>query len=86
MVLFPDTFNNFLHPEPAKATVEVLEAAGFRVVVPDRPLCCGRPLYDYGMLDPRERFWERTLAVLAPWIRDGHAGGRHRAELRSGVP
>jgi Fe-S oxidoreductase len=44
VVLFPDTFNNFLHPEPAKAAVEVLEAAGFRVVVPERPLCCGRPL------------------------------------------
>ena len=28
VVLFPDTFNNFLHPEPAKAAVEVLEAGG----------------------------------------------------------
>ncbi|MGH2843611.1 MAG: hypothetical protein ACRDKL_08515 [Solirubrobacteraceae bacterium] len=22
----------------------------FDVAIPDRPLCCGRPLYDYGML------------------------------------
>ena len=28
----------------------MLEAAGFRVLLPDRPVCCGRPLYDYGML------------------------------------
>ena len=32
----------------------------------DRALCCGRPLYDYGMLDAAERFWQRNLAVLAP--------------------
>ena len=55
VVLFPDTFNNFLHPEPMKAAVEVLEAAGFRVVVPTAALCCGRPLYDYGMLDTAKR-------------------------------
>src|SRR5205085_12322840 len=44
VVFFCDTFNDFLHPEPAKASVEVLQAAGYRVVVPGRRLCCGRPL------------------------------------------
>jgi FAD/FMN-containing dehydrogenase/Fe-S oxidoreductase len=71
VMLFPDTFNNFLHPEPMKATVDVLEAAGFRVLVPERQLCCGRPLYDYGMLDLARRFWKRTLKTLEPHIRDG---------------
>ena len=50
IILWPDTFNNHLHPQTAIAAVEVLEAAGFRVTIPDRPLCCGRPLYDFGML------------------------------------
>ena len=71
VVLFPDTFNNFLHPEPMKAAVEVLEDAGFRVVVPEPALCCGRPLYDYGMLDTAKVFWRRMLDVLAPQIRAG---------------
>jgi Fe-S oxidoreductase len=71
VVLFPDTFNNYLHPEPMKATVEVLEGAGFRVIVPMEHLCCGRPLYDYGMLDTARAFWKRMLAVLRPYIRDG---------------
>jgi FAD/FMN-containing dehydrogenase/Fe-S oxidoreductase len=71
VVLFPDTFNNFLHPEPMKAAVEVLEAAGFRVVVPMEALCCGRPLYDYGMLDLAKVFWRRMLSVLQPYIREG---------------
>jgi FAD/FMN-containing dehydrogenase/Fe-S oxidoreductase len=71
VVLFPDTFSNYLHPEPMKAATEVLEAAGFRVIVPRQALCCGRPLYDYGMLDLAKAFWSRTLSVLRPHIRDG---------------
>jgi FAD/FMN-containing dehydrogenase/Fe-S oxidoreductase len=71
VVLFPDTFNNYLHPEALKAAVAVLEAAGFRVLVPQEALCCGRPLYDYGMLDLAKLFWRRTLGVLREPIRQG---------------
>jgi FAD/FMN-containing dehydrogenase/Fe-S oxidoreductase len=71
VVLFPDTFNNYLHPEPMKATAEALESAGFRVVVPTQQLCCGRPLYDYGMLDTARLFWKRMLQVLRPHIQAG---------------
>ncbi len=71
VVLFPDTFNNFLHPEPIKATVEVLEAAGFRVVVPPEALCCGRPLYDYGMLPTAKAFLRRLVDVLRPHVQAG---------------
>ena len=71
VILFADTFNNFLHPEPMKAAVEVLEDAGFRVSVPRQALCCGRPLYDYGMLDTAKVFWKRTLRALQGPIRSG---------------
>jgi Fe-S oxidoreductase len=71
VVLFPDTFNNYLHPEPMKATVDVLEDAGFRVEVPRQHLCCGRPLYDYGMLDSARLLWRRTIVSLRPWIQAG---------------
>ncbi len=50
VLLWADTFNNHFHPQTAIAAVEVLEAAGFQVVVPRQSLCCGRPLYDFGML------------------------------------
>ena len=50
VILWADTFNNYFHPETAKAAVEVLETAGFRVIIPKQSLCCGRPLYDFGML------------------------------------
>jgi Fe-S oxidoreductase len=71
VVLFPDTFNNFLHPEDAKATVEVLEHAGYRVIVPEQTLCCGRPLYDYGMLDTAKAFLGRLVEALTPYVREG---------------
>ncbi len=71
VVLFADTFNNYLHPEPMKAATEALESAGFRVVVPMEHLCCGRPLYDYGMLDTARIFWRRMLSVLRPQIEAG---------------
>lgn len=71
VVLFPDTFGNFFHPEPMKATAEVLEDAGYRVIVPPEALCCGRPLYDYGMLATAKGFWARVLEVLRPHVRAG---------------
>jgi Fe-S oxidoreductase len=71
VILWPDTFNNYFHPEVAKAAVEVLEAAGFQVQVPQASLCCGRPLYDYGMLDMAKRWLYRILDALRPQIEAG---------------
>ena len=73
MLLWADTFNNFFHPEVAAAAVEVLEAADFEVVVPERPLCCGRPLYDFGMLTLARRQLRQILDTL-------------RAEIEAGTP
>ncbi|MGA9544143.1 MAG: FAD-linked oxidase C-terminal domain-containing protein [Candidatus Sulfotelmatobacter sp.] len=71
VLLWPDTFNNYFHPGTAKAAVEVLEAAGFRVVVPKAKLCCGRPLYDHGMLDRAQALLLRILDELSPEIEAG---------------
>jgi FAD/FMN-containing dehydrogenase/Fe-S oxidoreductase len=71
VVLFADTFNNHLHPDVARAATLVLEGAGFRVVVPEQPLCCGRPLYDYGMLPMARRYLHGLVGGLRPWIRAG---------------
>jgi Fe-S oxidoreductase len=55
----------------ALAAVEVLEAAGYVVVVPKQSLCCGRPLYDYGFLDTAKRLLHRILEKLADEIEAG---------------
>jgi FAD/FMN-containing dehydrogenase/Fe-S oxidoreductase len=71
VLLWPDTFNNYFHPGTAKAAVEVLEAAGFQVIVPQVNLCCGRPLYDFGMLDRAQALLLQILDELSPEIEAG---------------
>lgn len=71
LILWADTFNNYFHPEVAKAAVDVLEDAGFRVIVPTLNLCCGRPLYDFGMLSTARGLLIRVLNALREPIRAG---------------
>lgn len=71
VLLWPDTFTNYFHPEVAMAAVEVLEAAGCQVLLPTITLCCGRPLYDYGMLPTAKRLLRQVLRVLEPQISAG---------------
>ncbi len=71
VMLWADTFNNYFLPQTARAAVEVLEAAGYRVVVPHAHLCCGRPLYDFGMLDRAQSLLLEILDQLEPEIEAG---------------
>jgi FAD/FMN-containing dehydrogenase/Fe-S oxidoreductase len=71
VILWPDTFNNHFFPETLDAAVEVLEDAGYRVIVPRHHVCCGRALYDYGMLDLAKRLWRRTFRVLGDHLHQG---------------
>jgi Fe-S oxidoreductase len=71
VLLWVDTFNNYFHPEIGKATVEVLEAAGYQVWIPEANLCCGRPLYDFGMLDTARGLLREALTTLQPLIEAG---------------
>jgi Fe-S oxidoreductase len=72
VVLWPDTFNNYFLPHTAKAAVEVLESSGFNVVLPrGRNLCCGRPLYDFGMLVRAKHLLLQILDALAGEIEAG---------------
>ena len=71
VLLFPDCFTNYFEPEVAIAGVDVLERAGFRVSIPSPPLCCGRPLYDQGMLGLAKQRLEEILRVLGPGLERG---------------
>ena len=76
VILWPDTFSNYFHPEVAEAAVTVLERAGFQVEVPgngSRPLCCGLTWISTGQLGLAKRVLRRTIRTLRP-------------ELRAGVP
>lgn len=69
--LWTDTFNNYFHPATMRAAYEVLVSAGFRVSLPKRHLCCGRPLYDFGLLDTAKQYLLKVLAAMAPQIAAG---------------
>ncbi|QSQ23722.1 FAD-binding oxidoreductase [Pyxidicoccus parkwayensis] len=71
VLLWPDTFNNHFFPETAASALAVLEDAGFEVTVPQGFLCCGRPLYDFGMLPTAKRLLRRTVERLRPEIEAG---------------
>ena len=64
VLLWADTFNNHFQPSTAIAAAEVLEAAGFDVLVPRAHLCCGRPLYDLGLLDRAKELLLRVMDEL----------------------
>lgn len=71
VILWADTFNNHFQPGSAAAAVEVLEALGYTVSVPQKHLCCGRPLYDFGMLDSARLHLREILNALQDDIRAG---------------
>jgi FAD/FMN-containing dehydrogenase/Fe-S oxidoreductase len=71
VILFADTFNNHFLPSTAKAASEVLEALGFKVQVPSARLCCGRPLYDVGMLDRAKQLLLEIMDTLLPDVESG---------------
>ncbi len=71
VILWADTFNNYFNSEVSQAAYQVLDHLGFEVVVPKASLCCGRPLYDYGMLTQAKKLLNRILSTLKEEIEDG---------------
>jgi len=71
VLLWPDTWNNYYHPQTLSAAHSVLVSAGFAPRVPTHHLCCGRPLYDFGFLDVARAYLTRVLTAIAPEIDSG---------------
>ncbi|MGH3321061.1 MAG: FAD-binding and (Fe-S)-binding domain-containing protein [Streptosporangiaceae bacterium] len=71
VVLWPDSFTNAFHPAIGRAAVEVLEAAGYRVVVPEQAVCCALTWISTGQLAIAQKVLRRTVGVLRPRLRAG---------------
>ena len=75
VLLFVDTFNNYMEPGNARAAKRVLEAAGYTVHLNlkagERPLCCGRTFLSAGRVDEAKAEARRTLDTLLPYIERG---------------
>jgi len=68
VLLWPDTWNNYFHPQALKSASKLLKASGHTVTIPQKHICCGRPLYDFGFLDQARAYLLRVLDELAPQI------------------
>jgi FAD/FMN-containing dehydrogenase/Fe-S oxidoreductase len=71
VVLWPDTWNNYYHPQTLAAAETVLTEAGFQVEMPRGHICCGRPLYDFGLLDHARAYLAKVLDRMQPQIEAG---------------
>nr|WP_111932510.1 FAD-binding and (Fe-S)-binding domain-containing protein [Paraburkholderia bryophila] len=71
VILWVDTFNDHFTPEIAEAAADVLKRLGWHVVLPKNRLCCGRPLYDFGLLERARELLTHILDDLADDIAAG---------------
>lgn len=71
VILWVDTFNDHFTPDVAQAAADVLTQIGWHVVLPKNRLCCGRPLYDFGLLERARELLTRILDDLADDIAAG---------------
>ncbi len=77
VLLFVDTFNNYIDTQNALAAQQVLQAVGYTVHLNqrpgERPLCCGRTFLSAGLVDQAKAEARRTLDALVPFVKRGVA-------------
>jgi FAD/FMN-containing dehydrogenase/Fe-S oxidoreductase len=70
VILFNDTYTEFLSPEIGLAAHKVLQSMGFEVVVPPWK-CCGRPLLSKGLLPQAKAKAFELIELLLPYAKEG---------------
>ena len=70
ILFFHDTHINFIHPEVGKATVKILEAAGYEVEITNRK-CCGRTMISKGLLDDAKKNVNYNTKLLYDYVEKG---------------
>lgn len=71
VMLWVDTFTDAFSPDVGIAAVELLEAAGYSVRIPDKPVCCGLTWISTGQLDGARTQLRATLDALAAHVESG---------------
>ena len=70
VVLYNDTYNEFNVPEIGQAACKVLNALGYKVIVPPWK-CCGRPLISKGLLEEAKDKAIKVIQTLYPYAERG---------------
>lgn len=70
VVLFNDTYTEFIAPEIGIAAVKVLHALGYHPILPPWK-CCGRPLISKGILKQAQNYGKALVETLYPYANSG---------------
>ncbi|MEU2874283.1 FAD-binding and (Fe-S)-binding domain-containing protein [Streptomyces olivoreticuli] len=71
VVLWPDTFTNYLAPEVGRAATAVLQDAGLNLTLPPKAPCCALTWISTGQLKTARRKLKQTLDIMAPALDAG---------------
>lgn len=66
VVIWADSFSEYLDPQGAQAMVELLQDAGYRVRIPGQSACCGLTWISTGQLAGAKKRLRRLLEILGP--------------------
>ncbi|MBT3296575.1 MAG: FAD-binding protein [Verrucomicrobia bacterium] len=70
VVLFDDTYANYMEPRVGLSAVELLEGCGYEVVIANAG-CCQRPRLSKGLVRDAKRHGTKTMAKLDVYAREG---------------
>lgn len=71
VIYFHDTWATYYNPEIGKAAVEILESAGFNVLIVEKRVCCGRPMLSKGMIEAARKQALKNIFELSPYTKQG---------------
>ena len=71
VIVWADSFSETLDPSGAKAMVDLLTSAGYRVRIPSQQACCGLTWISTGQLDGAKKRLRGLLDVLGPAAQRG---------------
>ncbi len=71
VLFFHDTWVTYYHPEVGKSAVELLEAAGYEVLLERRRACCGRPMLSKGRIEQAREMARKNVSLLAKYAAEG---------------
>ncbi len=70
VVLFHDCFMTYNYPRVGQAATELLEQAGYDVILADKK-CCGRPMISHGLIQQARDAAQHNVRVLEPYVEQG---------------
>ncbi len=71
VILFVDTYTNFMHPQLGLDALSILDHLGYQVSISEEQVCCGRPMISKGLLDEARSLAAKNIKALGPMACDG---------------